>query len=246
MKMSRMAAAGAAGVLLAAAPVHAQGIPSARVAVTVSAGYGITSRTFSQTTTFELFSEDGSLTSTYTVKRTPLFEAAATARLWRHLGAGIAFSSMRQTRGAQITAQIPDPFEFDQFHPITGAPSVLHDERAVHAQAAFWFAATRRLDVVVSGGPSFFTAKGDFVTDVTYADPFPYNAPVYQAATLTRSRKTTIGANVGVEAGWRLASHVGLAAVARYSRATADFTSAGGPSVVLGGLHAGGGIRLLF
>jgi hypothetical protein len=246
MSARRVFDAFAAAALIGAPCARAQGVPADRVAVTLSAGYGVTSRSFSQNTTFELFSEDGTMTSSYTVRHAPLYEAGATARLWRNFGAGVAFSSARQNGPAQVVAQIPDPFQFNQFHQISGAPGVQHNETAVHAQAAFWFTAGKRLDVIVSGGPSFFSAQRDFVSDVTYEDTFPYNSPAYQAATLTRARKRATGVNLGAEGGWRFASHFAVAAVARYSRATADFGSVGGQSVELGGLHVGGGIRLLF
>jgi hypothetical protein len=71
---------------------------------------------------------------------------------------------------------------------------------------------------------------------VTYAESPPYDTATFTGATVVRDRQWAVGGNVGVEAGWRFTAHVGVAAVGRYSRSTADF-SAENAEVVLGGLR---------
>ena len=48
------------------------------------------------------------------------------------------------------------------------------------------------------------------------------------------------------EAGWRLAGRMSVVGAVRYSRARASFGTALSDPVTLGGVHIGGGIRLVF
>jgi len=147
---------------------------------------------------------------------------------------------------AQITGSIPHPLLVNKPREISGTKPTLHSETAVHVQAVYWMRPSDRVDLMVSAGPSIMRIQQDFVTDVTYTQSFPYDTATYQDATVTRARETAVGANVGAEVDWRVLRHVGVAAVGRYSRATATFPDTGVPGITVGGFHLGGGIRLLF
>jgi len=67
----------------------------------------------------------------------------------------------------------------------------------------------------------------------------------FTSASVTRDHESAFGGNVGLEAGWRLTPHFGVAAVGRYARGTATFM-AQNSDVVLGGLRLSGALRLLF
>ena len=217
-----------------------------RVAVTLTAGYQVSSPSFSQSITFEAFSEEGSLTTDYKIDPAPVVDGGIAVRLWRGVGVGVAASYVSGTSPAEISASIPHPFAFNQPRHIEGTADVSHRELAVHLQAQYWIQATDRVDIVVSAGPSIIRTDQDFVSDVTYTQTPPYDVATYSGATVVRARETSVGANVGAEAGWRLTRHMHVAALARYSRATADFAPAGGPAFVVGGLHIGGGVRVVF
>jgi hypothetical protein len=236
----------AVGLLLSSQAVAAQDADVSRVAATLTAGYQASSNTFSQSITFEAFSEDGSLTTDYKTSHVPVIDGGVGVRLWRGLGVGVAGSYASGTSPAQIGALIPHPFVFNQPRQINGTADVLHRELAVYVQAQYWIQAADRLTVVVSAGPSVIRTDQDFVSDVTYTQTPPYDVATYSGATVIRARATAVGGNVGAEADWRLARHLGAAAVVRYSRATADFTSVGVSGVAVGGLHFGGGVRVIF
>lgn len=227
-------------------PALAQSTPTERVAVTVDIGAELGSKGFSQTVTFEAFSEDGSLTTQYSIPAGPQTEGNFVVRLWRGLGVGVAGSFVSGSPAAQITGSIPHPLLANQPREISGSKAALHSETAVHLQAVYWMRPSDQVDVMVSAGPSIMRIQQDFVTDVTYTQSFPYDTATYQDATLTRARETAFGANVGAELDWRVLRHVGVAAVGRYSRAKATFADTGVPGITVGGFHLGGGIRLLF
>jgi hypothetical protein len=102
------------------------------------------------------------------------------------------------------------------------------------------------VELVVSGGPSVFRVDQDFVSDVAYTQEYPYDTATFEGASLVRQRKTVIGGNIGGEVGWRITRHLGLAGAVRYSHASAEFAGTSAQPVPVGGVHVGGGVRLLF
>jgi hypothetical protein len=217
-----------------------------KVGLTFTAGYQVSSPTVSQSTTFEQFSEDGSLTTDYKVGHAPVVDWGVAVRIWRGLGAGVAGSYLRNTSPAQIHALIPHPFVFNQPRAVDGEADVFHREVAIHIQAIYWIQASDRVDILLSGGPSVIQTEQDFVSDVTYTQSPPYDVAAFSGATTTRARETAVGGNVGVEAGWRLTRNLRATALARYSHAKADFTAVGTPAFAVGGFHVGGGVRVVF
>ena len=57
-----------------------------------------------------------------------------------------------------------------------------------------------------------------------------------------------IGYNAGVDMTWRFADHIGVGALLRYAAGKKDFEPTGGTPVEVnvGGLQAGGGLRVAF
>ena len=86
----------------------------------------------------------------------------------------------------------------------------------------------------------------DFVSDVSYAQAFPYDSVTFQSASLTREKQSVVGFNAGAEVSVRLLRGIGVAGLVRYSRATAAFPDTGASSVKLGGFEVGGGLHLTF
>jgi hypothetical protein len=224
----------------------AQSAADSHVAVTVSAGTRPTASDFSQAVTFEAYSEQGSLTTSYTVKQQPLLGAGVAARIWRGFGAGIEGTYLRNSFPAQVTALVPHPLIVNQPRTVSGTTTVSNRQLATHLEAVYWIRRSERLEVLASGGPSLVRADQDFVSDVSFTQSFPYNSATFAGATIGRQRKTATGANVGAEVGWRIAGPIGVGALARYSRVTYHFPTIGAASVPLGGLDISGGVRLLF
>lgn len=235
------------GAVALLAPASALAQDTDRAAVTFTAGLAGPSASYTQTVTFEQYSENGSLTSTYSAARRPSFDGGVAARLWHGVGFGVALSYFRDPGSAQVTASIPNPLVFDQPRMLTGAAPVTHAEFATHLQATWWMRASPRVTVVLSGGPTVFEVTHDFVTDVAYTQDYPYTTATYDSASTVQQRTRAVGFNAGADAGWRLGAHFGLAGTLRYSHASVEFTdtSTGGSSAA-GGIHLGGGIRLAF
>jgi hypothetical protein len=216
------------------------------VAIDLVGGYQTTVSTFSQTVTFEEYSETGSLTATYSTSHHAVADPGVVVRVWRNLGFGVAASSLSDSGAAHVDALVPHPLVVGQPREVSGPADVQHKEVTLHLQAVYWAQLSPHIEVTVSGGPSIFWVDQDFVSDVTYTQTYPYDTATYQGATTVRKSETVTGGNIGGEVGWRLTAHLSLAGLVRYSHATATFAGTGAQAVPVGGLHVGGGIRISF
>jgi hypothetical protein len=100
-----------------------------------------------------------------------------------------------------------------------------------------------RFDVAVSAGLSFFEVEKDFVTDVTYTESFPYDSATFARADLERESRSRTGFHVAGDVTWKLGSHWGVGGLVRYAKAIGPFI---GSTLDVGGLQAGGGIRVMY
>jgi hypothetical protein len=233
----------AGGVTTAA---RAQSVPDSRLALDFGGGFRATTSSFTQSITFEQYSEPGSLTSSYLIGRRPVADAGIMVRLWRHLAVGIAATYLHDSETAQVNALVPNPLVFAQPRQISAPVAVSHVDLAGHFQAAYWAQLTPHLEISISGGPSIFRVTQYFVSDVAYSQTFPYTTATFEGASVVRERKAVTGGNIAAQAGWRLARHLSVVAEARFARASVTFTGASAQSIIVGGLDMGGGIRLRF
>lgn len=241
-----LCAAAAVASVISAGTASAQRVPPERVAVTITGGSVKPATSFTQTVTFEAYSEEGSLNAAYTAASRPSIDGGLTVRVWHGFAVGVAGEYFTDAGTAQVTASIPNPLVANQPRQINGPANVTHTETAAHLQAAYWFRANRRLTMIVEGGPSFFQVSQDFVSDVTYTQTFPYTTATFQGASTIREKKSATGFNIAGEAGWRVWGHLSVVGAARFSHATARFTDALAQPLTLGGLHVGAGVRFMF
>lgn len=227
-------------------PAFAQGVPAERVAVGLTIGNTAPSTTFTQSVTFEQYSETGTLTSAFTASRSLSFDGGVTVRLWHGLGIAVAGSHFSDAGTAQVSASVPNPLVFNQPRQISGTAPLTHAENVVHVDAAYWIQLAPRLSIIVSGGPSFFRISQDFVTEVIYSETFPYTTATYESADTTREHGSAAGFNLGGEAGYRLFHGLSVVGALRYSRAHVSFTDALTDPMPIGGVHVGGGVRFDF
>jgi hypothetical protein len=227
----------------------AAGGPDGRVRISLNAGYQTTETSFEQTRTFEEYYEQGSLSLSRTVPAAPVYNAGVMVRVWRGLEFGLAGSYLTDTGGGAVTAQMPHPFYFDRDRTISGeADRVDRTETAGHVQIGWMLPITNWLEITLSAGPTVVVVEQAFVTSVAYTDSYPFDTAAFDGAVTERVRDTAVGYNAALDLTWRFSSHFGLGGEIRYSRATEDLEPSGGDPVSIrtGGLHAGGGIRLVF
>jgi hypothetical protein len=233
---------------LAAAPVFAQDGWDGRVRISVSAGSQLDTNRLSESISLTKNVESAPVTADLAKAAVPFFDGGLAVRLFGNVGAAVSVSYLTNTADADVTARIPHPFFFNRPRTVTGqAQGVRHAELATHVDAVYVIVSSR-IDLTVFGGASFFRVDQDFVSDVLYGETYPYDTAAFVSAKLTRVQASKTGYNAGADVTWKLGDRWGVGGLLRYSRARIPFSFDGidpGTSNV-GGLQAGGGLRLMF
>lgn len=210
------------------------------------------------------FNTDGTLAQNFTVtrnvepapisasidnRRAILIDVAGAYRVRGRLAVAYAFSATSHDTSANVTAQIPHPFFFNRARTIAGTTPISQSARVSHVSAAY-VVPSRRVEVMLLGGPSFFSISQPLVTDVQYRDEYPYEQAniAFTGAPTTLVEQNMIGFHVGGDVAVKLTQNIGAGVLARFSRGTATLSAASGNSVPLkaGGFQLGGGVRVAF
>jgi len=214
-----------------------------RVIVSVNASYLTASQTFDDTRTFDLFAEQGSFTTDYDVEARVGLDAGGFVRLWRGLAAGVAFTSHKDDGELAIEGRVPHPLLFNRPRSIAGTAPGTREENAVHLQVAYIVPVGKKMQVVVFGGPSFFTVKQSVVTGITYDDDYPYDEATFTGADVDLEDEKKTGFNVGADIGYYFTKNLGVGGIIRFSQTKVTFSLG---EVDAGGAMIGGGLRLRF
>ena len=233
-----------------------------RFRVSVNAGQQTSTATLTQEQTFDRYFEQGSFTFERTIPKAIIYDVGATVRVWRGLHAGAAASLFDHTGPGTVTARVPHPLQFNKPRTSTGdITNTMRRELGQHLMFG-WNISTvatprfgsspRGLDFTLFAGPSVFLAEQLFVTSLTLSlenEVFPFDELAFPAPQTISVRDTVLGYNAGVDMTWRFNSKVGVGLLLRYSNGSKAFSPAAGSQPVdvqVGGLHAGGGLRLMF
>jgi hypothetical protein len=213
--------------------------------VTFNVGAQAGSDDLNTSSTFTLYEETGTVTSTQRVKSGAFFEIGGAYRIWgRNLLGGVSFTHTSSDANVGITASIPDPAVFDRPRNVTASQSgAQHSENVIHLDAIWMIPVANKLDVGVFGGPSIFMVKQDTITSLSASnvtEPGPtVNAP------LSEVKKTTAGINLGVDVQYVVRTNVAVGGVVRYTWGAADIDGAD-DSLGVGGFQVGVGVRYRF
>ena len=208
-----------------------------------------TASDFTGNATFTLFVEEGDFDANYNAETGPMFDVTGGIRVWRNLAIGAGVSIFDSDNSATVTARLPHPFHFDRHRQVDGtAAGLTRREIGIHVQATWIVPVSDRLDVAVFGGPTFFTVDQDLVTEVMFEHTFPFDTASFTGTATSSESESAIGFNVGIDVGFYFSPNVGVGGMARFSRATVDFSSVDGGTVSTdaGGLQVGGGLRVRF
>lgn len=244
MNLKTIKAGGVSLVLsvLAAAPASAQMTWTDKAFLNVNFGVQETSHTLDTSSTFDLYGETGSLTTTQPIDGGALFDIGGGYKVWKNLAVGLSFSRASTDGDAALAANVPDPNFFDRHRGVTGiAPDAAHSENAIHIQGTWVMPVTDKMDLGFSFGPTIFMVKQDVPTGITVSEP----APTVASTTITREDKTAAGINLGVDLNYFFTPRIGGGILARYTYGSVDLDSAE-ESLGLGGFQIGFGLRLRF
>jgi Outer membrane protein beta-barrel domain len=230
---------------LGTGPLEAQSLP--RFTVAVNGGYQPTTTSFDDGFQFTVNQETGTTDTSYPIEAGALFDAGFSVRLWRGLGAGVAFSSFTLDGSLHATSSIPHPFVFSDNREASGdAGGIRRQEKAVHIQAQY-LVPFGKVQVTLMGGPSVLDINQTVVTAVKYTEEYPYDAAAFAGVETRRVTGTKTGFNAGADVRWMFARHLGVGGLVRYTRATIDLqVDTRTITVDAGGAQVGAGVRIVF
>jgi hypothetical protein len=233
-----------------ALPAAAQS-PSERFWIGVSGGVQGTSNGFGDS--FDITSqfqdpETARATVDYPVEGGPFVDGTFAVRLWKGFGVGVGVSHFSKRGDAQVTAEVPHPFQFNQLRSIDGSTSTSRTEVGLHLQFAYLVPITDRFRVIAFAGPSRFSVEQTFVTDVQYSQSFPFDTATFSGATTRRASASAAGFNAGADVIWMFSRQFGMGGLIQYAAARVheDAGSNREISVDAGGIQAGAGLRMVF
>lgn len=224
----------------------AQAAPAQRFRVAINGGVQASDNTLSQSFSVTKNLETTPIAVSASLKRSVWFDGGVLVRLAGRVGVAASVSNLSRTESADVTAQVPHPFFFNQPRSVAAGARLRHRETALHLQGSVLVCSSRRFDITVTGGPSIFSVAQNLVTDVTYTEEYPFDVAAFASAASTRVTRTVSGFNAGADATWRLSPRFGVGALVRYTRASTALAVAQGNSTNLdvGGIQVGGGARI--
>jgi len=223
-----------------------------RFRISINAGQQATRTSFAEEQQFEQYFEQGSFTFERTLDKAVFYDAGVAVRLWHGLHAGAALSIFEDRGAGAVTARVPHPLFFDEQRTAIGEVSnIARREVGQHIFVGWAIGNVDGLDVMVFGGPSVFTTEQLFVTTLTLSldkEVYPFDSLAFPGTVTEKRRENIRGYNAGVDMMWRFTNKVGAGLLIRYANGKKDFTPTGGAPVEIevGGLHVGGGLRLIF
>jgi hypothetical protein len=243
------------GVLMTAgSEAAAQGIGGAvddRVFLSIGFGVEAGSSDMNDTKTYTLYDEPATTTVETSWSSGSFFEGGAAVRAIRNFTVGISYHQETNTTDAAITGTAPHPVFFNRPRNFTAeAGGLYRRENAVHLSFGWVVPVNDKLDVLVSGGPSFFRLKQDVVKDVSIAEGAGFTTVVAQPVVEEVSRSVT-GLNVGADVTYVFWQNdnvrIGGGGFVRYAGATTDVTlMVNNVETTVGGMQFGFGGRIRF
>jgi len=233
-------------------PVRPRRPPQDFFRLSLDVGVQATERIFESNQTFPLYLETGSFKFDRTIRKPIIFGGGLAVRVHRRLYAGMAISVLNNTGNGAVTAQVPHPLLFNQMRTATGeVQNITRFEAGEHFQVAWTVPSAYKLEFTVFGGPSLFITEQTYVTELALGldrEIYPFDGFVFAGAGTDTFKGNIIGYNAGVDLTWRFSKNVGAGMLIRYAGGNKQFTPPGGTpfKVEAGGLHAMGGLRIIF
>jgi hypothetical protein len=234
------------GICLLAVPALAQ---DSRVTIAAGASAQSGSESFTDVSSFPYFVETARTEGSYRVDDGVAFDIGGIVSLWRGLGVGLAATRLTRDTEADVSGSFPHPFFFNANR--TGAwpqASLDRTELGFHVSAAYQIVNAPRLVLSIFGGPSFFSFEQGVVDDIAVIETYPYDSIDARLTTGTIDG-SALGYHAGADLGFFFTRNIGVGGVLRFTNATKNDVRIGNGEpfdLEIGGIQAGGGLRLRF
>ena len=210
--------------------------------ITINGGWQAGSHDLDTTTSFPLYDETATVSSTQKIKGGGFFDIGGAYRVYgNNILVGASFSRTTSDADVNLTASIPDPVVFDKPRNVTATQGgAEHSENAIHLNVIWMMPFANKLDIGVFAGPTIFSVKQDTVDTLSVTEPTPT-----VSASFKEVKKTTVGFNAGVDVQYLITKMLGVGGLARYSWGSAEIEGAT-DNLTVGGFQIGGGLRVRF
>jgi hypothetical protein len=154
----------------------------------------------------------------------PALDLGGGVMLARRLGVGASYSRVVYEDAVNLVAIVPHPTFLNVRTTETGVTgeTLRREEGAIHVFVALVPLQTRRAELRLFGGPTFFRYAAEMVQDVTYEQTFDPLTPQQQIAitgfTSEEARGTDVGFHLGADFTWFLTRVVGVVGGLRFSQ----------------------------
>lgn len=202
--------------------------------------------------TFTLYDEQARLDAAGKGDAGPLIDLSGGVRVWRNVSVGIGFQAMSSKSDATITGSIPHPLFFDRPRSFSETiPSLKRNEHAVHLQFGYTFPINEKMDVMVYGGPSFFSVSQDVVSTIDIGEAGAPFTSVIAQPTVTRQKESPVGGHIGADVTYKLYKFrkvgLGVGGFLRWAGASTDLrVLETDVSSDVGGMQGGFGLRIRY
>jgi hypothetical protein len=235
-----------------AARIPPRGRPSGaigpRYLLHLDGGYQPTSVKFDDTVVSKLYLEDETIVTRNRAKGGAVLGVGGGVRLWKNFILGLDVSRFRKVGSAEISATLPHPLNFGEPRSLEADGAIRHQAIGLHVELAWLFPLSRRMDLTISGGPSLFRVRQDLVSNVRFAEAYPFDTVRFEGPNLTRRFANAPGFNVGGDLAFAVWRQFGVGARVRYSRGRGRLISPDNDRlwIDVGGVQAVGGLRVRF
>jgi hypothetical protein len=170
-----------------------------------------------------LFEEGATAGASIPGESGPSFDVAAGVRLVQNLGVGVSYSRYENDRSSDLSATIPHPFIYGEPAVAQQQIPLLRKEDVLHIQGIYRIPVTRRLQVGIFGGPSYFRCKDELVRQFQLqgeiAEDLDWTVE-FANYTVKEEKDTAWGFNGGGDVFYLLSKYIGVGGTLRYSWAS--------------------------
>jgi hypothetical protein len=195
--------------------------------VSVYGGGQTGSSSFADERTFTVYDEPGRIIFSGNVGSLSFFDIAAGRRITGQWTGGLAYHRGSKSGSGIVVVGVPHPLFFGRGRDTSEAVSGLErEEQATHIQLGYLWDLADRIQLHVTGGPSFFSVKQTVVTDATFTEVGPPFTRIVTAPVFGTRSKSAVGANIGADVSYRFYEQerftLGAGLLLRYAGASAN------------------------
>lgn len=230
----------------------AQGAPDDRVFLNIGFGVESGSTDANDTKQYTLYEETATTNTSTSWTSGSFFGGGADFRVFKNLTVGVSYHQETNTSDTAITGSVPHPIFFNRPRNFSETEGGLYRrENATHLSFGWIVPVSPKMDVLLSGGPSFFRLEQDVVSDVAIFERGGDFSQVVVDPTIVTQKRSATGFNLGADVTYILwqndSMRIGGGGFIRYTAAETDVRLLVSDfDTTVGGIQFGFGARIRF